>query len=135
MPAKDKYHDIVTRALERDKWTVNEEQVLLSIGGRRLLIDIEASHEGQYPIVLIEVKGFENMRSPIDYLEAAVGQYVLYRAILEATSNEKPLYMAVPIAAYVTIFNEPVGKVAIDRLKLKLLIFNPLLGEIVEWIH
>jgi hypothetical protein len=36
---------------------------------------------------------------------------------------------------YAGIFNEDVGKLAIERLKLKLMVFNPTLEEIVEWIH
>lgn len=135
MPAKDKYHDAVVRALEKDAWKVTDEQLLLSVGRRRLLVDIEASHEQQNIVVLIEVKGFENMPSPVDYLETAIGQYVLYRAILEFTGRDSSLYMAVPITAYMSIFNEEVGQIAIERLKLKLMIFNPVLEEIVEWIH
>ena len=36
---------------------------------------------------------------------------------------------------YMGIFSEEVGKVAIEKLTLKLMIFNPVLEEIVEWIH
>lgn len=135
MPALDKYHQTVIRSLKKDGWNVTEEQIVLSIGRRRLLVDIEASHEKESSVIFLEIKGFENAPSLIDYLENAIGQYVLYRAILESAGTDTPLYMAVPIAAYVGIFNEEVGKVAIERLKLKLMIFNPELEEVVEWIH
>jgi hypothetical protein len=135
MPANDKYHETVIQSLKKDGWRITEEQVVLSIGRRRLLVDVEASHEKESSVVFIEIKGFENAPSIIDYLENAIGQYVLYRAILESSGTTTPLYMAIPIAAYVGIFNEEVGKVAIERLNLKLMVFNPMLEEVVEWIY
>ena len=42
-----------------------------------------ATRDNDHLVVLIEVKGFESMASPVDYLAAAVGQYVLYRAALD----------------------------------------------------
>lgn len=32
MPAKDRYHDVVKRALIKDGWTIDNEQVTLTIG-------------------------------------------------------------------------------------------------------
>ena len=43
MPAKDRYHDVVVRALAKAGWTILEEQVALSMPTRRVWIDIRAS--------------------------------------------------------------------------------------------
>jgi XisH protein len=80
VPARDRYHDTVVRALTKDGWTVTAQQVAVAVPGRRLWIDLRATKARDSLVVLIEVKGFEMMPSPVDYLAAAVGQYVLYRA-------------------------------------------------------
>jgi hypothetical protein len=38
MPAKDRYHDVVVRALRKAGWTILEEQVALSMPRRRVEI-------------------------------------------------------------------------------------------------
>lgn len=80
MPAKDRYHDVVVRALEKDGWSVTDEQLLVVMDERRLWIDIRATKEMEQRVVRVEVKGFENMPSPVDYLADAIGKYVLYQA-------------------------------------------------------
>jgi hypothetical protein len=44
---------------------------------RRLWIDIRADKEEENLAILIEVKGFEGMPSPIEYLASAIGQQTL----------------------------------------------------------
>ena len=40
MPAKDRYHDTVVRALQKDGWTILDEQVGLFVPSRRLWEEI-----------------------------------------------------------------------------------------------
>ena len=134
MPAKDRHHDLVVRALARAGWHVVAEQLAVILPTRRLWIDIQATQEPSRQIVLVEVKGFENMPSPVDYLAAAVGQYVLYLAALEYTQSDAVLYMAVPTAAFTGILNEELGQQAIRRAGIKLMVFDPATEEIVQWI-
>jgi len=84
---------------------------------------------------MIEIKGFENMASPVDYIAHTVGKYVLYRAILNALENTTPLYLAVPLEAYQGILSEPIGQILIEQVKIKLVIFVPENEEIIEWIE
>src|SRR5687768_12025535 len=100
LPAKDRVHDVVVRALEKDGWKVIRQQVKLGIGERRLSVDIYAEKSTDRLAILVEVKGFENIPSPMDYLANSVGQYVLYRVVLDYSENPTPLYMAVPEMAY-----------------------------------
>jgi len=134
VPAKDRHHDIVVRALAKSGWHVVAEQLAVILPTRRLWIDIQAIQEPSRQIVLVEVKGFENMPSPVDYLAAAVGQYVLCLAALEYTENPAVLYMAVPVAAFTGILSEELGRQAIRRADIKLMVFNPATEEIVQWI-
>jgi hypothetical protein len=133
LPAKDRFHDHVVTALERAGWTITHEQVAVVLEKRRLWIDIRAVKDDEDLIALVEVKGFENMPSPIDYLADAVGKYVLYRSSLDYLGIETPLYMAVPTAAYEGILSERVGQEALQRANVQLIVFDPLLREIVQW--
>jgi hypothetical protein len=81
VPAKDRHHDVVVRALQKDGWTILAEQIALSMPARRLWIDIRAQKEAQNALILVEVKGFHTMASPVAYLADAIGQCMLYQAI------------------------------------------------------
>jgi hypothetical protein len=134
LPAKDRYHDTVIRALRKADWTLISEQVAIIVEDRRLWIDIHASKESENLAILIEVKGFESMASPIEYLANATGKYALYRAALDYLKIELPLYMAVPQAAYRGILSEEIGKQTLKRSGVRLLVFDPEREEIVVWI-
>ena len=73
------------------------------------------------------------MPSPVDNLASAVGQYVLYRAALNFAGLAIPLYLAVPIAAYVGILGETLGAQAIEAAGIRLVLFNPVTEEISRW--
>lgn len=133
MPAEDRYHKTVIRALERERWKVVDEQITLTIGERNLWIDLKAQKESELRSILVEVKAFESMRSPIDYLADAVGKYVLYQTALEYIRDESPLYLAVTQTGYNGILSEPIGQNLIKKLGIRLLVFAPELGEIVLW--
>ena len=134
MPAKDYHHDIVVRALEKDGWIIEAEQVRLDLENRWLWIDMQAAKSAENRVILIEVKGFQNMASPIDYLAAAVGKYVLYRTVLEYLEIKMQLYMAVPIDAYFGILSEEIGLQVIQREAIKLIVFDPGEEVIAQWI-
>ena len=91
MPAKDRYHDTLKKALIKDQWLVADEQVKLKVGDRRLWIDLEAEHRTERTLILVEVKEMVSA-SPVDDLADSVGQYLMYRVALENKSIEIPLY-------------------------------------------
>jgi len=110
LPAKDRYHDTVVHALRKAGWSHIDEQIGIILEDRRLWIDIRARKETEQLAVLIEVKGFKNKRSPVEYLAHATGQYTLYQAVLHYLQIALPLYLAVPEAAYRGILSEEIGK-------------------------
>lgn len=134
MPAKDRYHDVVVRALQKDGWTIIAEQIALSMPARRLWIDIRAQKEAQNALILVEVKGFETLASAVAYLADAIGQCVLYQAILEYVGITDPLYMAVPAAAFAGILGEEIGRQAIRKAQIRVIVFDAEQEEIVRWI-
>lgn len=134
MPAKDRHHDIVVNALEKAGWQVTAEQVAVIVEQRRLWIDLRAEKTSEQLAILVEIKGFENMQSPVEYLANATGKYALYQAVLDYLKIPLPLYMAVPDAAYCGILSEEIGKQALQRSGVRLIVFDPDREEIVQWI-
>ena len=74
------------------------------------------------------------MPSPVDYLADAVGKYVLYCAALDYGEVATPLFLAVPTAAYEGILSEDIGRQAIAKAGMNLVIFDPDKEEVSLWI-
>lgn len=134
MPAKDRYHNHVVCALRKDGWKITSEQYALILDERRVWVDIRTEKASGNRIILIEVKGFENMPSPVDYLAATVGQYIVYQATLDYLESDDPLYLAVPEAAYNGILSETIGQQVIHKAAIRLMVFDPKREEIVRWL-
>lgn len=133
MPAKDRYHDAVKRALEKDGWSIQYDQFTVILPEQFLWIDIYAEKPSENIAVLIEIKGFTGS-SPIEALASAVGKYVLYRTALESTGINVPLYLAAPISAFDSILSETIGRGLINALNIRLLVFRPGEEAILQWI-
>lgn len=135
MPAKDRYHDKVIRALIKDGWTITGEQVKVIVEERNLFIDIEASRSSDNRLALIEVKELDAVSSPIDALASAVGKYFLYRVALKDAEVTTPLYLAVSEASYEGNLREKIGQLSILDGNIALVVFDPDREEILRWIH
>jgi hypothetical protein len=133
MPARDRLHNNVVNALTKAGWQVSHQQVLLVVAKRRLWIDLQASRAENQGDLLIEVKGFERMPSPVEYLASALGQYLMYRTLLGDTGIFFPLYMAVPERAYNGLLSERLGRRMIEKFAVRLVIFDPVGEEILQW--
>jgi len=138
MARKDAYHDIVKSALEKDGWIITHEPLRLVVDEVGIQIDLGA--EGQ-PIaaekdgenIAVEIKSFL-ATSYINELEKAIGQYLLYDAILMEKEPDRALYLAVPESAYNDVFSKPVVNRLIKSLKIRLIVFHEVEGRITQWI-
>lgn len=130
MPAKDRYHNTVVHALENGGWHVSERKFLM-LDDRRLWIDMQAERNGER--IIVEVKGFENLSSPVEYLASVAGQYLIYLAALEYLEIDLPLYLAVPEDAYYGILSETIGQQVRRKASIQLLVFHPEREEVIEW--
>jgi len=137
MPARDFYHDVVRSALIADGWTITDDPLVLQWGSKDLFVDLgaerllAAAKGGQK--IAVEVKSFAGA-SIVTELERALGQFILYRDILEQTEPERLVFLAVPRKVYDDLFQEPIGQLLLTRERLRLLVFNPDPGVIVQWI-
>ncbi len=138
MARKDAYHDILKSALEKDGWTITFEPLRLVVDDVGVQIDLGAE---QQPIaaekdeekIAIEIKSFVGP-STINELEKAIGQYLLYGAILMEKQPERALYLAVPETAYDGIFSRPVVNRLVKSLKIRFILFNEVEGRVTQWI-
>ena len=55
--------------------------------------------------------------------------------MLEVNEPDRLLYLAVPLDTYETFFQSRFAQVAIERHRLKLIVYNPIAEEIVKWIN
>ena len=137
MPAKDIYHNTVRTALDKDGWTITNDPLPLKIGKRTLNVDLGAEKlfaaEKQGRKIAVEVKSFVSA-SPVNDLEEAVGQYILYEDILERSEPERIIYLAIRAEVYAQIFSEPIGQLLLEKKRFKLIVFDSLKETIVRWI-
>lgn len=133
MPAKDRYHDIVKRALIKDGWTIEDEQFTLTVDKRNLWIDMQASKGTPQLIILIEVKELAKVDSAIEALANALGKYELYRLALQASNLNYPLYLAVTKQSHEGILSEQIGKLALEHAQIPLIIVDVELEQIIQW--
>lgn len=137
MPAKDIYHDTVKSALQKDGWTITHDPFPLQIGKKRLSADLGAerliSAEKGTQKIVVEVKSFVG-RSDVKDLEQALGQYVLYRQILDETGIERSLYLAVSRETFNSVFTIELGQVLLKNQIIKLVVFDDESEAILQWI-
>ena len=138
MPAKDIYHDTVKNALVKDGWTITDDPLKLTIGSRSLYVDLGAEKliaaQKDSQKIAVEIKSFLSP-SPINDLESALGQYILYQDILKSTDTERVLYLAIREEVYNDLFAEPIGQLLLNNQRIKLITFNPDIQELVGWIN
>lgn len=137
MPARDIYHDVVKIALIKDNWIITNDPLTIQYGSKDLFIDLGAEKllaaQKQNRKIAVEIKSFVNPSQMVD-LERAVGQYIVYRDILEETEPDRSLYLAIPTLAYRDVFSEPLGNLIARKNNVNLLVFNYLTQEISRWI-
>ncbi|MEG4014486.1 MULTISPECIES: element excision factor XisH family protein [unclassified Microcoleus] len=137
MSAKDIYHNTVKRALQKDGWTITHDPFPMQIGRKRLSADLGAerlinAEKGTEKIV-VEVKSFVG-RSDVKDLEQALGQYVLYRQVLNEMQINRNLYLAISEEVFNSVFTIELGQVLLKNNLVKLLVFDKKSEAILQWI-
>jgi hypothetical protein len=137
MPAKDRYHDTVKTALIKDQWTVDDKAFKLEVGKRDLFVDLGAEKlliaQRATQKIAVEVKSFIGA-SPVNDLEQALGQYLLYEKIMQREHPDRTLYLAIREAVYTSFFQEEIVQIFLETGSPKLLIFDEIQEEIVQWL-
>lgn len=95
-----------------------EPQLSTDLGAERTI----AAERGEEKIA-VEIKSFLNVSQVVD-LEKALGQYTLYERLLQHREPERKLYLAVPVYAFNGIFSKPVGRIVLEELGVRLIVFS-----------
>lgn len=136
MAAKDIYHDAVCKMLTSADWKITHNPLQIRIGDIDLAIDLGAENliaaEKDREKVAIEIKSFINPSGITDF-HAALGQYMNYEQALEEFEPERKLYLAIPLDTYNTLFMKRFIQAALQRRQIKLFVFDPENGVIVQW--
>lgn len=135
MSRRDTYHDVVKYALIREGWTISHDPYFIQ-SDPKLYIDLGAQKtiaaEKNRAKIAVEVKSFI-ADSQVTELQRSVGQYGIYQELLKIQEPDRELYLAIPIDAFENIFSRQVGKVAIEKFNLKLIVFS-FSEEELQWI-
>lgn len=135
MTARDIIHDAVRNALAKDGWTITDDPYTIQYKDVTVFADLAAQRATPSHTVrriVVEVKSFVSPSSMYD-LEVALGQYQLYRALLEANLDASELYLAVPRSTYVTFFARSGIEMIVSRSKVALLVIDTKKQEIFTW--
>jgi XisH protein len=136
--AKDKYHDLVRTALEKEGWTVTHDPYKIKIGRRKGYIDLGAEREmigaerGNEKIA-VEIKSFLGASDLYEF-EDALGQFIIYCLALEEMDPERVLYLAVPVKFYERFFDDAFFVRLLKRFSIHLIIYNLTTLQIEKWI-
>jgi hypothetical protein len=137
MPQRDRHHMAVRRALEKIGWVITHDPLILPFDTTRVFVDLTAHQVGSNGVpgnVSIEIKVFSG--SPfVDELEGALGQYILYRGLLDLYHPHYALYLAVPQSIYETRFQGRDILYVLSQNQIRLMVYNEKREEIVQWIQ
>jgi hypothetical protein len=137
--AKDRFHEAVKHALEKDDWLITHDPFTIQISETvKLKIDLGAESaiaaQRDQEKIAVEIKSFIT-DSDISEFHAALGQYLNYLQALEEKEPERTLYLAVPSETYSDFFQIPFIQKSLKRHDVNLIIYDPIKEEIKEWIN
>ena len=138
MSARDQFHDIVKKALQKDDWIITHDPLTLDLRDRQLHIDLGAEKliaaEKNNQQIAVEIKSFASPSAVFDF-HLALGQFLNYRIVLNLKQPQRILYLAIPLTVYEDFFVEELPQLSIKEYQVKILVFEPQKEDIVQWIN
>lgn len=138
MPAKDVYHDAVKNALIKDGWSILADPYKIKYKDAELFADlavekpIAAEQNGRK--IVVEIKSFLSP-SPMRDFEMALGQYILYRNLINLTEPEYQIYLAIKDSIYENFFKRDSVQDITQINQLLLIVVDMEKEEILQWIN
>jgi XisH protein len=136
--ARDKFHQEVKIALEKDGWNITDDPLYIKVGKIPIQIDIGAEKligaERNGEKIAVEIKTF-GRASFITALHEAVGKYIVYRTVLKYIESDRMLYLALPDDTYEEFGQEPIVKSIFNEYDFKILLYEPVNQTITSWIN
>ncbi len=105
--AKDRFHDVVKIALEKEDWQITDDPYEINVDDVDFEIDLAAEQllaaEREHQKIAVEIKSFISPSNVSDF-HTALGQFLNYRDALETIEPDRLLYLAVRVPIYETFF-------------------------------
>jgi hypothetical protein len=137
MTAKDLFHSAVRHGLKKDQWTITHDPLELAWEEVKVKIDLAAERliaaERSEEKIAVEIKSFIGTSAISDF-HTALGQFLNYRIMLEVNEPDRLLYLAIPLETYENFFQSQFAQMTINRYQLKLMVYDPMTEEIVQWL-
>lgn len=134
--AKDRFHDAVRTALEKQEWTITDDPYEVSVGDVDFEIDLAAemlAAERAGEKIAVEIKSFIG-RSNVAEFHTALGQFLNYQFALEEFDPQRKLYLAVPESIYKSFFQRRFTRSVVERTQINLLVYDEKQEVIVQWL-
>lgn len=93
---------------------------------------IAAEREGQK--IVVEIKSFIGRSLMYDF-HSALGQYMVYRNLIQLTAPEYTLYLAIDDVVYTNFFQRKSIQVITKENQLLLIVVEMEKEEILQWIN
>jgi hypothetical protein len=138
MPAKDIYHNAVKNALVKDGWTITADPYSIKYEDAELYADLAAEKpiaaEKQGQKIVVEIKSFVGRSQMYDF-HLALGQYMVYRKLIQLTAPEYTIYLAIDDIVYKEFFQRKSVQVITNENQLLLMVVEMDREEILQWIN
>ncbi|MEB3339788.1 XisH family protein [Okeania sp.] len=107
MAAKDRFHDVVKSALQKEGWNITHDPLYINFAEVEIYIDLAAEKllaaEKDGKKIAVEIKTFLKP-SAVSEFHTVLGQFLNYRFALQTEEPGRTLYLAIPLAVYETFF-------------------------------
>jgi hypothetical protein len=107
-----------------------DRRLFIDLGAERLLIGAQRESER----IAVEIASFV-ADSRVRDLQEAVGQFVVYRALLAQAEPARLLFLGVPARVYDSVLSEPLGQLVVADVRLRLMVFDAQQQQVVRWIN
>ena len=136
--ARDVFHQQVKNALIKDGWHITHDPYPIRISEAiKLQIDLAAEStvaaERGTEKIAVEIKSFVS-ESDISSFHMALGQYLNYAQALEEQEPDRLIFLAIPAMTYKDFGQLPFIQRSLKRYQVRLVIYDPKLEEIKQWI-
>jgi hypothetical protein len=136
MPALDTIHEVVRQALLKEDWTITDDPLTLDFYELVVYADLGAEKTlgarrgGERRA--IEIKSFSS-NLPFGEFKLALGQYLIYRAMLERLEPDRSIHLAVPEAVFNGFVQRQAVQFIVQRYEVRILVVDIEKAEVVQW--
>jgi hypothetical protein len=135
--AKDRFHDIVRTALEKEGWKITADPYEINVDDVDFEIDLAAEQllaaELGNRKIAVEIKSFTSP-SNVSEFHTTLGQFLNYRDALAKIELDRQLFLAVREPVYESFFQRRFITSAVERYHLQLVIYDVQQEVITRWL-